>query len=75
MTEKLPNFMTVKQFVEKHPAFTAGGMRSLIFNASGDRADPDGFARCIRRIGRKVLIDERGFFDCLDNQQNKEEVR
>lgn len=54
---------TVRQFSAKNPAFPEGGLRYLIFHA-----DKNGFDRCIRRIGRKVLIDEIEFFRWVDKQ-------
>ena len=38
-----------------------GGLRHLIFHANSN-----GFSQCIRRVGRTVLIDERSFFDWVD---------
>ena len=55
--------LTVRQFREKHPAFTEGGLRHLIFYA-----DKNGFLTCIRRIGRKVLLDEHAVFTWVDEQ-------
>lgn len=54
---------TVRQFSAKNPAFPEGGLRYLIFHA-----EKNGFDRCIRRIGRKVLIDEIEFFRWVDQQ-------
>lgn len=55
--------LTVRQFSEKHKAFPEGGLRHQIFNAKDN-----GFNNCIRRMGRKVLIDEAAFFEWLDSQ-------
>ena len=55
--------LTVRQFSQKHPAFPEGGLRFLIFNA-----EKNGFDACVRRMGRKVLIDEEAFFDWIDGQ-------
>ena len=52
-----PNFLTIKQFVEKQPAFTPGGVRSVIFYR-GDDAEAAG---AIARLGRRILIDEPRF--------------
>ena len=52
---------TVKQFSEKHPAFTIGGLRALIFNAK-----KNGFSNVIRRIGGRVLINEQDFFNWVN---------
>lgn len=53
----IPNLLTVRQFVQRHPAFTQGSLRYLIFNAN-----TNGMNTCLRRIGRRVLIDEEAFF-------------
>ena len=40
-----------------------GGLRHLIFHARSN-----GFATAIRRVGRRVLIDERAFFAWVEQQ-------
>ena len=62
------SYKTVNQFIEKHPAFTTGGLRSLIFN---EHSNGLAKSRAIVRIGRKVLIDEAKFFEWVQAQQNK----
>ena len=52
-----PQFLTIRQFVEKQPAFSAGGVRSVIFYR-GDDAEKAG---AIARLGRRILIDEGVF--------------
>ncbi|MEL5850118.1 MAG: hypothetical protein U7M05_12285 [Candidatus Igneacidithiobacillus chanchocoensis] len=52
-----PAYLTVKQFCEKHPAFSIGGLRSAIF-WKGDELEN---AHAIARLGRRVLIDEALF--------------
>ena len=52
-----PQFLTIRQFVEKQTAFTSGGVRSLIFYR-GDDAEKAG---AIARLGRRILIDEPRF--------------
>lgn len=54
---------TVKQTGEAYPAFSEASLRWLIFNAS-----QNGFDACIRRIGRKVLIDWDAFESWVDAQ-------
>lgn len=44
-----------------------GGLRHLIFNA-----ERNGFARVIRRVGRRVLIDEAEFFRWTKSCGDKE---
>lgn len=53
----------VSQWNERHPWPPAGGLRHLIFFA-----DTNGFNKVIRRIGRRVLIDEAAFFDWANSQ-------
>lgn len=57
--------LTINQFVEEHKFATNGGLRHLIFNASNG----NGFDKVIRRLGRRVLIDETAFFEWV-NEQN-----
>lgn len=40
-----------------------GGLRHLIFHAR-----TNGFAAAIRRVGRRVLIDEQAFFEWVRQQ-------
>lgn len=61
-----PNYLTVGQFVNQHPAFNIGGIRANIFNASTNGLAKSG---AIVRIGRKVLIDENLFFSWVQSQQ------
>jgi hypothetical protein len=42
-----------------------GGLRHMIFNQ-----DTNGFKRAFKKIGRRVLIDEAAFFECVE-EQNK----
>lgn len=51
--------LTVKSFCAKHD-WPEGGLRHLIFHK------PDGFERCIRRVGRKILIVEEEFFQWIE---------
>ncbi|WP_432744258.1 hypothetical protein ABXJ76_03845 [Methylobacter sp. G7] len=62
---QMPTLSTVNQFTAKQPAFTLGGMRSLIFNAPSNGLAKSG---AIVRIGRKVLIDEAKFFSWVESQ-------
>ncbi len=46
-----------------HPWPPLGGLRHLVFNA-----EYNGFDRVVRRVGRRVLIDEAAFFKWVDAQ-------
>ena len=54
-----PTLSTVNQFIDAHKAFTAGGLRALIFNEASNGLKKAG---AIVRIGRRVLINEELFF-------------
>lgn len=51
------------QWQAHHPWPPAGGLRHLIFNANSN-----GFSKVIRRVGRRVLIDEQAFFAWINQQ-------
>ncbi len=67
-TSEVRSLLTIKQFTQHHPAFNEGGVRHLIFHA-----DTNGFSQCIRRIGRKVLLDEAKVFHWIDEQNGIQE--
>lgn len=74
-TTSAPTLLTVRQFSEKHPAFTQGAIRQLIFasnprKTSRGNLPGNGLALALVRLGRKVLIDEAKFFAWLNNQQH-----
>ncbi|MDD2801623.1 MAG: hypothetical protein PHE96_09210 [Methylococcales bacterium] len=65
MELSMPTLSTVNQFTQKQPAFTLGGLRSLIFNEHQNGLAKSG---AIVRIGRKVLIDEAKFWAWVEAQ-------
>lgn len=56
---------TVRNLPSQYPdaGFTESSIRWLIFNSS-----ENGFNHCIRRAGRKVLIDLDAFEEWMDNE-------
>ncbi len=60
-------YLTVKQFNEKHSWPPPGGLRHLIFYA-----ETNGFKSAFKRVGRRVLIDEAEFFQCIERNNAKE---
>lgn len=54
---------TVRQFAERHPAFSVASIRWQIFHEGTNGLRDSG---AILRIGRKVLIDEARFFAWID---------
>lgn len=75
-------WLTVAQMAAKYPAWSENSLRALIF-ASKDRVAAlrkgtqniipgNGLAAAIRRVGRRVLINEKEFLDWVDQQGSKE---
>jgi len=62
------SLLTVNQFTEKHPAFTVGALRWMIFNAKDNDLQQSG---AIIRLGKRVLISEERFFSWVDSKQEK----
>lgn len=60
---KQSRLIPVTEWNQYHSWPPVGGLRHLIFNA-----DQNGFERAIRRVGRRVLIDEAEFFAWVDEQ-------
>ncbi len=61
-----PQFLTIKQFAEKHPVFTQSSLRWLRFNQG-----TNGFADAFRCVGRRVLINEDRFFELIEEQNSR----
>jgi len=58
-------YFTVKQFCERHQAFTEGGIRHNIFHEKINGLAKSG---AVVRNGRRVLIHEKKFFAWLEAQ-------
>lgn len=56
----------ITEWSKHHVWPPVGGLRHLIFNAKGN-----GFDAVVRRVGRRVLIDERAFFEWVDAQRKR----
>ena len=54
-------YIPASKWQEYHPWPAIGGLRHLIFNA-----ETNGFNNVIVRAGRRVLIDEKAFFEWLN---------
>ena len=59
----MSEYLTVKMMAVKHPAFSEASLRYHIFHES-----KNGISKAIRRVGRKILINEAQFFDWLEGQ-------
>lgn len=58
-----PRLIPVTDWKDHHAWPSPGGLRHLIFFA-----ETNGFKQVIRRVGRRVLIDEAAFFAWVDQQ-------
>lgn len=75
-TNSTPSLKTVSQFCEDNPAFTQPAMRNLIFKAEARHTSKGEIkgnglieAGALKRLGRKILIDEVAFYQWIDDQQ------
>jgi hypothetical protein len=57
-------FLTVKQTSDKHPAFSENSLRWIIFNSRFN-----GSSAFLRRVGRKILIDDEAFVAWIDSHK------
>ncbi len=57
--------LTIKNMVKEGHYHSEAGLRHLIFHC-----ETNGFKKCIRRVGRRVLIDLRSFYSYIDEQTN-----
>ncbi len=48
-----------------HPWPPLGGLRHMVFHGS-----KTGFSKVVKRIGRRVLIDERKFFEFIEEKNS-----
>lgn len=61
-----PKLIPVPKWNKFHLHPPVGGLRHLIFHA-----ETNGFKKCIRRVGRRVLIDEAAYFSWVEAQKDK----
>lgn len=65
-----PRLIPVSQWNRYHSWPPIGGLRHLVFNERSN-----GFASCVRRVGRRVLIDEARFFEWVAAQNAQGEAK
>jgi hypothetical protein len=70
MTNQKTRLIPATRWAEFHAWPPIGGLRHLIFNANSN-----GFDSVIRRIGRRVLIDEAAFFAWVDQNGGRDADR
>jgi len=65
-TEKQTKLIPLTEWPNYHPHPSIGGLRHLVFHAQ-----KNGFNKVIRRIGRRVLINEAAFFEWVELQNQE----
>ncbi len=61
-----PRLIPVPKWNDHHEYPALGGLRGLIFNR-----ETNGFDKVVKKVGRRVLIDEQAFFTWVEEQQSK----
>jgi len=64
ITQNQKRLSTVRQMPSIYPSFSQSSIRWLIFNEK-----TNGFSQCLRRVGRKILIDLDKFEAWIDEHQ------
>lgn len=65
-TENSRRLIPLTTWPSHHNYPPLGQLRALVFNAS-----KNGFDRCIRRVGKRILIDEAAYFAWVDAQNQR----
>jgi hypothetical protein len=61
--QKPTRYIPVTVWNEHYDWPPIGGLRNLIFNKN-----KNGFAKVVKKVGKRVLIDEAAFFEWIANQ-------
>ena len=69
MAQRKTRLIPVPKWGDHHDWPPIGGLRNLIFHAK-----TNGFCKVIRRIGRRVLIDETAFFEWVEENNPEANV-
>ena len=69
-SHKPPRLIACADWNKHHAWPPPGGMRHLIFHEH-----TNGFSKVIKRVGRRVLIDEKKFFEYVEERNSKERAQ
>jgi hypothetical protein len=61
--KKRPSLLTVRRLLEKYQWLTEGGIRHFLFHMN-----ENGLCRAVKKMGRRILIDEDAFFTWIEGQ-------
>lgn len=71
-----PTILTLRQLAARQAVWDVPALRRLVFfsvprrNASGTLRPPNGFRHALVRVGRRVLVNEERFYECITSQQS-----
>lgn len=65
-SESSKRLIALTDWPKFHPWPPVGGLRHLAFHA-----EAKGCSHVFKRVGRRVLIDEKAFFQFIDDQDKK----
>ena len=68
MSNSIPptRLVPIPKWEDDHDWPPEGGLRHLAFHSK-----TNGFARAFKKVGRRILVDERAFYECVE-EQNKD---
>lgn len=69
MEDSIRKLIPCTEWCKHHSWPPIGGLRHLIFHSK-----TNGFEKVVKRVGRRVLIDEQKFFEYVD-ERNKGEPK
>jgi len=75
MSNTIPDLAAIADLASENPQFPEPTLRDLVYHAAprltarGETIPPNGFAPCIVRIGRRVLIDRRALALWLEQRR------
>lgn len=64
--QKSKSFLTIKQLIRKYPWLTEGTVRWYI-----TKKNENGFDKVLKKVGKKILIDEEKFLLWIDKGTEK----
>lgn len=59
-------YIPLTRWPDYHPYPSVSSLRSLVFHS-----DTNGFDKVIRRIGKRILLDEAAWFEWVEAQNSK----
>lgn len=59
-------FIPLTKWGQYHDWPTIGSLRWMVFNA-----DTNGFSQCLKRVGKRIVIDEAAFFEWVAQQPER----